>query len=218
MTKIAFIGAGSLGFTRGLVRDILTFPLLRDATLSLMDIDPERLDFAKRSVGKIVALGNYPAQVEATLDRAEAPKDADFVLVTILAGGTDIWRYDIEIPKQYGIDINIGDTRGPAGIFRALRTIPVMLEVARDMERYCTGLLGRLAPAYRNTLDVRVLQDPTGQVHGVHQCPSCCRPCLRHHAARAVQRATLHPDNCPKAWAERFTHGRQPGMDSQKRG
>jgi alpha-galactosidase len=123
------------------VRDILTFPLLADATLSLMDIDPERLDFAQRSVGKIVTMGDYPAKVEATMDRVEALKDADFVLVTILAGGTDIWKYDIEIPKQYDVDINIGDTRGPAGIFRALRTIPVMLEIARDMERYCPNAL-----------------------------------------------------------------------------
>jgi len=137
MTKIAFIGAGSLGFTRGLVRDILTFPLLRDATLALMDVDPERLEFAQKSVQRIVDLGKYPAKVEATLDRAEALKDADVVLVTILAGGVDIWRHDLEIPMVYGIDTNIGDTRGPSGIFRALRTIPVMLEIARDMERYC---------------------------------------------------------------------------------
>ena len=63
MTKIAFIGAGSLGFTRGLVRDILTFPLLKDATLALMDIDPERLEFAQKAVQKIVDLGQYPATV-----------------------------------------------------------------------------------------------------------------------------------------------------------
>ncbi|CAA9273449.1 MAG: GH4, partial [uncultured Chloroflexia bacterium] len=137
MTKIAFIGAGSLGFTRGLVRDVLTFPLLQDATISLMDIDPERLEFAHNSVQRIVDLGKYPAKVEATLDRAEALKDADVVCVTILASPVDIWRHDIEIPKQYGIDTNIGDTRGPSGFFRALRTIPVMLDIARDMERYC---------------------------------------------------------------------------------
>jgi alpha-galactosidase len=137
MTKIAFIGAGSLGFTRGLVRDILTFPLLRDATLSLVDIDPERLEFAQKAVQRIVDLGNYPAKVEATQDRTEALKGADVVLVTILAGGLDVWRHDIEIPNRYGVDTNIGDTRGPSGIFRALRTIPVMLEIARDMERYC---------------------------------------------------------------------------------
>lgn len=137
MTKIAFIGAGSLGFTRGLVRDVLTFPLLKDATLSLMDIDPERLEFAKASVQRIVDLGNYPAKVEATADRAEALRGADVVLVTILANDLDVWRHDIEIPKKYGIDTNIGDTRGPSGFFRGLRTIPIMLEIARDMERYC---------------------------------------------------------------------------------
>jgi alpha-galactosidase len=59
------------------------------------------------------------------------------VLCTILAGGVDVWRHDIEIPKKYGVDINVGDTRGPSGIFRALRTIPVMLDIVRDMERHC---------------------------------------------------------------------------------
>jgi alpha-galactosidase len=137
MPKIAFIGAGSLEFTRKLVRDVLTFPLLQNTTLALMDIDVERLDFAHKSVQRIIELGDYPARVEATMDRAEALRDADVVLVTILAGGLEIWRHDLEIPKKYGVDLNIGDTRGPSGIFRALRTIPVMLEIARDMERYC---------------------------------------------------------------------------------
>lgn len=137
MPKIAFIGAGSLGFTRGLVRDILSFPALADSTLALMDINEERLDFAKRAVEKIVAAGNYPAKVIATNDRAEALKGADGVVCTILAGGVQVWRHDIEIPKKYGVDINIGDTRGPSGIFRALRTIPVMLDICRDIERYC---------------------------------------------------------------------------------
>ena len=137
MTKIAFIGAGSYGFTRGLVRDLLTFPLLEDSTIALMDIDPERLEFAKKSVEKIVKLGNYPAKVEATLSREEALDGADAVMVTILAGNVDIWQHDILIPKKYGVDTNVGDTRGPSGIFRALRTIPVMLDIAHDMERLC---------------------------------------------------------------------------------
>lgn len=135
--KITFIGAGSLGFTRGLVRDVLTFPLLKDATLCLMDINPERLEFARASVQKIVDMGNYPAKVKATLDRVEALKGADVVLCTILVGETEVWRYDIEIPKKYGVDTNVGDTRGPSGIFRALRTIPVMISIVKDMERYC---------------------------------------------------------------------------------
>jgi len=141
MTKIAFIGAGSFGFTRRLVKDVLTFPLLRDATLSLMDIDAERLDYVKRAVDRIVAEGSYPARVEATMDRAEALKGAQAVICTILAGGVDIWRHDIEIPKKYGIDTNVGDTRGPSGVFRALRTIPVMLDICRDIERHCPGAI-----------------------------------------------------------------------------
>jgi alpha-galactosidase len=137
--KIAFIGAGSLGFTSDLVRDILTFDLLRDASLALMDIDAERLDFALKSVSRIIEAGNYPAKVLATMDRAEALKGADVVLTTILSGSTDVWKYDIEIPKKYGVDINVGDTRGPSGIFRFLRTLPRMLEIVRDMEKYCPG-------------------------------------------------------------------------------
>ena len=135
--KIAFIGAGSFGFTRGLVRDILTFPALADSTLALMDIDEERLNFIKTAVDRIVAAGKYPAKVIATMDRAEALDGADGVLTTILQGGPEVFRTDIEIPMKYGVDINIGDTRGPSGIFRSLRTIPVMLDICRDRERYC---------------------------------------------------------------------------------
>ncbi len=141
MPKIAFIGAGSFGFTRALVRDLLTFPTLEASEIALMDIDPERLDFAKRAVNRIVEDGQYPATVTSTLDRVEALKDADYVIVTIVAGSTEVWRHDVEIPKRYGVDINVGDTRDVSGIFRALRTIPVMLDIARDMERYCPNAL-----------------------------------------------------------------------------
>lgn len=137
MAKVTFIGAGSLGFTRGLVRDLLTFPLLKDATISLMDIDAERLEFAQKAVQKIVDIGKYPAKVEATMDRIEALKGADAVMCTILSGGVDVWQYDITIPKKYGVDTNVGDTRGPSGVFRALRTIPVMVSIVKDMEKYC---------------------------------------------------------------------------------
>ncbi|HTP02968.1 MAG TPA: alpha-galactosidase [Anaerolineales bacterium] len=137
MTKIAFIGAGSLGFTGELVRDILTFPLLEGSTISLMDIDAERLEWARKGVERLIAARNHPAKVEATLDRSEALQGADVVLTTILAGSTDVWRHDIEIPKKYGVDTNVGDTRGPSGIFRFLRTINPMLDIVRDMERYC---------------------------------------------------------------------------------
>ena len=137
MKKIAFIGAGSFGFTRSLVRDILSFPALEDATIALMDIDEERLSYIEEAVNRIIKDGNYGAKVIATTDRIEALKDADGVVITILQGGVQVWRHDIEIPKKYGVDINVGDTRGPAGIFRALRTIPVMLDICKDIDQYC---------------------------------------------------------------------------------
>lgn len=171
MAKITFIGAGSLGFTRTLVRDVFTFPLLADATISLMDIDPERLEFSRKAVEKIIHLGNYPAKVEATLNRAEALKDADVVLTTILAGGTEVWRYDVEIPKKYGLDINVGDTRGPSGIFRFMRTLPPMMDIVQDMEKYCphavllnyTNPMAMLCGAIQRSSPVRT----TGLCHSV---------------------------------------------------
>lgn len=137
MKKIAFIGAGSFGFTRTLVKDILTFPALSDCTIALMDIDDERLAAITKAVQKIITKGNYPAKILSTKNRAEALEGADGVVCTILAGGVQVWRHDVEIPKKYGVDINVGDTRGPAGIFRALRTIPVMLDICKDIEKYC---------------------------------------------------------------------------------
>ena len=141
MPKITFIGAGSFGFTRNLVRDLLTFPSLSAATLCLMDIDPVRLEYSRRACERIIHEGRYPAQLEITSSRDEALAGADFVIVTILVGATDVWRHDIEIPMKYGVDINVGDTRGPSGIFRALRTIPVMVSIAKDMERLCPNAL-----------------------------------------------------------------------------
>lgn len=171
MAKIAFIGAGSLEFTSNLVRDMLTFPTLEDATIALMDIDPERLAFAEAAVRKLIEAGKRPARVIATLDRAEALRGADAVLTTILVGSTDVWRHDIEIPKKYGVDINVGDTRGPAGIFRFLRTLPAMQEIVRDMERYCphavllnyTNPMAMLCGALQRTTFIRV----TGLCHSV---------------------------------------------------
>ncbi len=171
MAKITFIGAGSFGFTRSLVRDILTFGLLEDAELVLMDIDKERLDYITRAVKLIISKGKYPAKVKATTNRKEALKGADAVICTILAGDVDVWRHDIEIPKKYGVDTNVGDTRGPSGVFRALRTIPVMLDICRDIQRHCpdaillnyTNPMAMLCHAMQRETDVKV----TGLCHSV---------------------------------------------------
>jgi alpha-galactosidase len=137
--KFTFIGAGSFGFTRGLIRDILSFPAFRDSELCLMDISSERLSYIKTAVERIIQAGSYPARVTATLDREEALKGADGVICTILAGGVDVWQHDILIPKKYGVDTNVGDTRGPSGIFRYLRTVNPILSIARDIDRLCPG-------------------------------------------------------------------------------
>jgi alpha-galactosidase len=171
MTKITFIGAGSLEFTSELVRDILTFPLLREATFCLMDISAERLEFAHKTVTKLIEAGNHPATVEATLDRVEALRGADVVLTTILSGSTEIWRHDIEIPKKFGVDINVGDTRGPSGIFRFLRTLPDMMDIVRDMEKVCpdavllnyTNPMAMLVSAIQKQTFIKV----TGLCHSV---------------------------------------------------
>jgi len=171
MTKITFIGAGSLGFTGELVRDILTFPLLKDSTISLMDIDAERLEWAKKGVEKLLDAGSHPAKVEATLNRVDALRGADVVLTTILSGSTEVWRHDIEIPKKYGVDINVGDTRGPSGIFRFLRTLPDMMEIVRDMEKVCpnavllnyTNPMAMLVSAIQKQTSIKV----TGLCHSV---------------------------------------------------
>ncbi len=137
MTKIVFIGAGSLVFSQKIMMDILSFQALRDAHFELVDINSKRLEYARRVAERIVREGNYPATVHATRDRREALLGADYVLIMILVGGIDVIRHDIEIPLRYGVDQCIGDTLGPGGVFRALRTVPVILDIARDVEELC---------------------------------------------------------------------------------
>ena len=137
MSKFVFIGAGSLDFTRDLVRDILTFPAFDDCEIALVDINEKRLDYAKRGAERLVAEGGHHARVTATTDRREALPGADGVLITVLQGGVGVWRYDVEIPKKYGVDICVGDTRGPSGIFRFLRTAPLLLDIIHDVEELC---------------------------------------------------------------------------------
>ena len=171
MRKFTFIGAGSLEFTNELVRDLMTFPAFDDCELMLMDIDEKRLSYAGRGVEKIVKAGGHHAVVKTTMDRKEALEGADGVLITILQGGVEVWRHDIEIPMKYGVDICVGDTRGPSGIFRFLRTAPEMLAIIRDVEKYCpdaivlnyTNPMAMLVSYLQAQTDVQV----TGLCHSV---------------------------------------------------
>lgn len=138
MKKFAFIGAGSLQFTSSCVRDLLTFPAFRQCEFWLMDINADNLKNIEKVVKRIVEEMDCPdCKVVPTMSRKEALMGADGVLCTVFNGDVDIWRYEIEIPKKYGININIGDTRSVSGIFRALRNIPLMLDICIDIEKYC---------------------------------------------------------------------------------
>jgi alpha-galactosidase len=135
--KIAFIGAGSATFTRMLIGDLLSFPELRGATLSLHDIDEERLE-TSAGVARVTAdeAGANPT-IEASLDRRRAVDGADYVINSVQVGGHAATVIDHEIPARYGLRQTIGDTLGIGGIFRALRTIPVMQGIAEDMAAGC---------------------------------------------------------------------------------
>ena len=139
--KVAIIGAGGYVFPLRLVGDILSFPALQHCTLALMDIDPERLDRTARASRELVAHHNLPARVEATTDRRRALDGADVVIVTFQVGGLDAFKLDVEIPRKYGIDQTVGDTLGPGGVFRFLRSAPVYRAIAADMADLCPDAL-----------------------------------------------------------------------------
>ena len=141
MTKITLIGAGSVVFTRNLCSDILLVPALQDCTISLMDIDAERLKMAQALVQAIVDQRGLKAKVEASLDRREAIQGADHVITTFQQGGLDAYQLDIEIPQKYGVEQCVGDTMGPGGVFRALRTIPVLVDLGYEMDELAPDAL-----------------------------------------------------------------------------
>ena len=141
MSKIAFIGAGSIVFTRNLCSDILLTPVLQDSTISLMDIDPVRLERSHKLVQAIIDRRGLEARVEATMDQREAVKDARFVITTFQQGGLDAYALDIDIPRKYGVEQCVGDTLGPGGVFRGLRTIPVLLELCNEMDELAPDAL-----------------------------------------------------------------------------
>jgi alpha-galactosidase len=137
--KVAFIGAGSTVFAKTLIGDLLSFPELADRTiLSLHDIDEERLRVSELMARRIADR----AAVVATLDRRLALDGADYVITMFQVGGyRPATVTDFELPKQFGLRQTIGDTLGIGGIMRGLRTIPVLLDVCRDMEELCPDAL-----------------------------------------------------------------------------
>jgi alpha-galactosidase len=139
--RIVIVGGGSRQWGPKLVTDLVTTPSLADATVVLHDIDASSLEPMAR-YGEIVAKAvGSDATIETTVDRSVALRGADFVVVTISTGGFASMAHDLEIPARYAIHQSVGDTVGPGGISRALRNIPVLVDIARDMERLCPDAL-----------------------------------------------------------------------------
>jgi alpha-galactosidase len=141
MPKITFIGAGSLVFTRNLTNDILLTPALSDCTIALMDVDAQRLEQSRQIVQSMIDRRGSKATVVATLDRKHAIEGSDYVITTFQQGGLDAYKLDIEIPQQYGVEQCVGDTLGPGGVFRALRTIPVLIDICSDIDQFAPEAL-----------------------------------------------------------------------------
>lgn len=172
MPKITFIGAGSVIFTKTLLGDILQYPELANSEINLMDIDPDRLMVAEVLAHKVAEALNVKPKIKAFSDRKKALKGADYVICTIQVGGYEPSTViDFEIPKKYGLKQTIADTLGIGGIMRGLRTIPVMVEFCREMEKLCPDawLLNYTNPMAINT--GAVLQqtnvNAVGLCHGI---------------------------------------------------
>ena len=171
MPKITFIGAGSLVFTRNLCSDILLAPRLQDCTINLMDIDPQRLEQSRQIAQSIADRRKLPAKIEATTDRKNAIRDADYVITTFQQGGLDAYKLDIEIPQKYGVEQCVGDTLGPGGVFRALRTIPVLIDLCLELDDFAPDalLLNYVNPMAANcwAIDAATGRPHVGLCHSV---------------------------------------------------
>ncbi len=175
MTKITFIGAGSSVFVKNVLGDCMLTEALRGIHMALFDIDAQRLDDSLRMLENLNGRLGRPARITAHLDRREALRGADYVVNAIQVGGYDPCTItDFEVPKRFGLRQTIGDTLGIGGIFRALRTIPVMLDIARDMEEVCpnallmnyTNPMGMITGAVLRATSVRCV----GLCHSVQVC------------------------------------------------
>ena len=136
MVKITYLGAGS-AFAPVLSKDIFLIPGLDEGELCLVDIDPERLELSRKTTEIINKKLNKNWRIVSSTDRREVMENSDFIINTIEVSGLQTVRYDYEIPLKYGVDQCIGDTIGPGGIMKALRTIPVWLEILKDAEELC---------------------------------------------------------------------------------
>jgi alpha-galactosidase len=137
MPKITIIGAGAYVFPLTELRDILSFPALQDSTICLFDIDEGRNNRNAVAAKKLIEMFDLPTILEVTTDRKEALTGADFCICTFQVGGIEAYDFDVNIPRKYGVDQCVGDTFGPGGIFRGMRSFKALEEIANDMHKLC---------------------------------------------------------------------------------
>lgn len=132
--KIALIGAGSIVFAKTLLNDLMATPALAGATYALMSPTEIKLRRMETFANRMIKENSLTASVYATTDRRDAIRDADYIICMINVGGLEAFKLDLEIPLKYGVDQCIGDSLGPGGVFRGLRSIPVLAEMVKDIE------------------------------------------------------------------------------------
>ncbi|MFO7948303.1 MAG: alpha-galactosidase [Armatimonadota bacterium] len=131
--KIAIIGAGSVGFTRRAVRDVLCVPELQDTHFAFMDINPQSVEITRKLCARDIEAAGLPAKVEVIEKQRDAVRDADYVFCFIRGGDLKALEYDIDIPMRYGVDQCIGDTLAPGGIMYGQRAVPILLGICKDI-------------------------------------------------------------------------------------
>ncbi len=175
MTKITFVGAGSTVFAKNLLGDILSIPELAESEISLFDIDDERLHTSEIVAGKTAAAVGAMPTITATTDRRVALDGADHVITMFQVGGYEPSTVvDFEVPKQFGLRQTIADTLGIGGIMRALRTVPVLLDMQADMEELCDDatLLQYVNPMSINMWSLARAASPQSNISRIGLCHS----------------------------------------------
>lgn len=172
--KIVFIGAGSAKFTRTLVADILSYAALRDSHIALMDIDQGRLDTISNVVRKMIDERGGKAIVSSTTDQRKAVENADFVIITVMVGGLPHYHSDSAIPAGYGVLQTVGDTTGPGGVFRCVRTFPVLNELVQNLKEVAprAWILNYTNPMAMNVWSILELghENCVGLCHSIQGC------------------------------------------------
>ncbi len=187
--KIAMIGAGSIGFTRRLMRDILAVPELTDTTFAFTDISQRNLDMVTQLCQKDIQSSGVPAKLVSTLDRRAAIADSDYVICMIRQGGLEAFELDIDIPLKYGVDQCVGDTLCAGGIMYGQRTIPVLLDFCRDIREVAKP--GALFLNYSNPMAMNTWA--CNKYGGVKTIGLC----------HGVQGAHWQITECVEQWAKR---------------